>query len=65
MTAFWVAISIALVVVWVFTVADLFGRHLDRRHTFAWLLIVILLPFVGAVLYWVVRRREVVGADSG
>jgi phospholipase D-like protein len=65
MTAFWVAISVVLVVVWAFTVADIFRRHLDQRHTLAWLLIVILLPFAGALLYWVLRRREVVGADSG
>jgi hypothetical protein len=65
MTAFWVAISIAVVVVWAFTVVDLFSRHLDRRRTLAWLLIVILLPFAGALLYWVLRRREAVGADSG
>jgi hypothetical protein len=64
MTAFWVAISIALLVVWVFTVVDLFGRHLDRRHTLAWLLIVILLPFAGALLYWVLGRREILGADG-
>jgi cytochrome bd-type quinol oxidase subunit 2 len=64
MTAFWVALSIALLVVWVFTVVDLFSRHLDRRHTLAWLLIIILLPFAGALLYWVLRRREAVGADS-
>jgi hypothetical protein len=60
MSAFWVAISVALVAVWVFTVVDLFSRHLDRRHTLAWFLIVILLPFVGALLYWVLRRREAV-----
>jgi hypothetical protein len=65
MTAFWVAISVALVAVWAFTVADIFRRHLDRRQTLAWLLIVILLPFAGALLYWVLRRREAVGADSG
>jgi hypothetical protein len=65
MTAFWVAISIAVVVVWAFTVVDLFSRHLDRRRTLAWLLIVILLPFAGALLYWVMRRREIVGADNG
>jgi len=65
MTAFWVAISVVLVVVWAFTVADILRRHLDQRHTLAWLLIVILLPFAGALLYWVLRRREVVGADSG
>jgi hypothetical protein len=64
MTAIWVAVSIALVVIWVFTVVDLFSRHLDRRHTIAWLLIVILLPFAGALLYWVLRRREAIGADS-
>jgi hypothetical protein len=57
-TAFWVAASLALVVVWAFTVADIFRRNLDRRQLLAWLLIVILLPFAGALLYWVLRRRE-------
>jgi hypothetical protein len=65
MTAFWVAISVALVLVWVFTVADIFRRHLDRRRTLAWLLIVILLPFAGALLYWALRRREGIGARNG
>jgi hypothetical protein len=65
MTAFWVVISVALVAVWAYTVADILRRPLDRRQTLAWVLIVILLPFVGALLYWVLRRREAVGADSG
>ena len=65
MTAIWVAISIALLVVWAFTVADIFRSKLDRRHTLAWLLIVILLPFAGALLYWVLRRRDAVGTDHG
>jgi hypothetical protein len=64
MTVFWVAISIALLAVWVFTLVDLFSRHLDGRHTLAWLLIIILLPFAGALLYWVLRRREAVGAGG-
>ena len=65
MTAFWVAISIALVAVWVFTLVDLFSRHLDRRHTLAWVLIVVLLPFAGALLYRVLRRREAIDAGTG
>ena len=65
MTAFWVAISVVLVVVWAFTVADIFRRRLDQKHTLAWVLIVVLLPFAGALLYWVLRRREAVDADSG
>jgi hypothetical protein len=57
-TAFWVAASVVLVVVWAFTLADILRRGLDRRQLLAWILIVILLPFLGALLYWVLRRRE-------
>ena len=58
MTWLWIAIALAVVIVWVFSLVDLFGRHLDRRHTLAWLLIVVLLPIAGSILYWVVRTRE-------
>lgn len=64
MTAFWVAVSIAVVVVWAFTVVDLFSRHLDRPRMLAWLLMIILLPFAGALVYWVVRRRELQGTKT-
>ena len=65
MTALWAAISVALLIVWVFTVADIIRRRLERGRTIAWILIVMLLPFAGAVLYWVLRSREGVGADGG
>jgi hypothetical protein len=58
MTALWAVLGTAAVIVAVFTLVDLFRRHLDRRHTLAWLLIVVLLPLVGSVLYWVLRRKE-------
>jgi uncharacterized integral membrane protein len=47
---------VVLVIVWVVTVADMIGRHLPRGQTAAWLLIVILLPFVGSILYWALRK---------
>jgi phospholipase D-like protein len=62
LTGLWVAASVALVAVWAFTVADILRRGFDRRRLLAWILIVILLPFLGALLYWVLRRREVVGS---
>lgn len=65
MTGLWIAASVALVAVWAFTVADILRRGFDRRRLLAWILIVILLPFVGALLYWVLRRREAIGADRG
>jgi hypothetical protein len=47
---------VVLVVIWVITVSDMLRRHLGRGPTAAWLLIVILLPFLGSLLYWVLRK---------
>jgi hypothetical protein len=51
-------IGVALVIVWVITVVDIVRRHLGAKQTSAWLLIVVLLPFVGALAYWVLRKPE-------
>ena len=56
MELIWGTIGIVLVIVWVITVVDIVRRHLGAKQTAAWLLIVILLPFVGAVAYWVMRK---------
>jgi hypothetical protein len=60
MIEFWQAIggvlALALLAIWVLTVVDIVRRHLGARTTAAWLTIVLLLPFVGAVLYWVLRK---------
>jgi hypothetical protein len=47
---------VVLLVVWVITVSDMLRRHLGRGKTAAWLVIVILLPFAGSILYWVLRQ---------
>jgi hypothetical protein len=52
----WGIAGFLLLVVWTISVVDIFRRHLGRQQTAAWLLIVVLLPFVGALLYWVMRR---------
>jgi hypothetical protein len=53
---FWTLIVICVVIIWVITLIDLFRRHLGAGPTAGWLIIVILLPFVGAVAYWIVRK---------
>ena len=52
----WQAVLVLLAIVWLITVVDLVRRRLDRRRTVAWLLLVLLVPFAGALWYWVVRR---------
>jgi hypothetical protein len=61
MSALWIAIGVTVLIVWVFSVVDIFSRHLDRKQTLAWLLIVILLPIAGSILYWLLRGREARG----
>jgi phospholipase D-like protein len=50
--------GLALIAIWVVTIVDLFRRHLGSGKTAAWLLIVIIVPFVGSCLYWILRKPE-------
>ena len=52
----WGILGFLLFIVWVITVIDIVRSHLGAQRTAAWLLIVILLPFVGALGYWVLRK---------
>jgi hypothetical protein len=56
MSFIWYTIGAILLVVWVVTIVDIIRRRLGAKRTTAWLLIVLILPFVGAILYWI--RRE-------
>jgi type VI protein secretion system component VasK len=56
MTTFWFLAGFLLLIVWLFTVVDLVRRHLGAKQTAAWLLIVTILPFAGAIAYWAMRK---------
>jgi hypothetical protein len=55
-TIIWFTIGIALLLIWGITVADLIKRRLSTGQTVAWLLIVVIVPFLGAILYWAMRK---------
>jgi predicted PurR-regulated permease PerM len=48
--------AIVLLAVWIITIVDVFHSRLGAGRTAAWILIVLLLPFVGSILYWVLRK---------
>jgi uncharacterized integral membrane protein len=50
-------LGLILLVIWVLTIVDIVRSHLGAAKTSAWILIVILLPFVGSLLYWFVLRE--------
>jgi membrane protease YdiL (CAAX protease family) len=56
MTVFFTIAAIALVVIWVITLVDLFRRHYTGWTIVGWLAVIVLLPFIGALIYWGVRK---------
>jgi DMSO/TMAO reductase YedYZ heme-binding membrane subunit len=53
----WGTIGVLILIVWAITVYDIFRRHLGGKQTALWLLLVIILPFVGALIYWGTRKE--------
>ena len=58
MSLLWGAIAVVAAVVWLVTISDLVRRRLGTSRTVAWLLIVLIVPLLGAALYWVLRGPE-------
>ena len=52
-------LGVLALVLWVVALVDLFRRwnELDRRQHSAWLLLIVLVPIVGSILYLASRPR--------
>jgi hypothetical protein len=55
-TATWVFILIPLLVVWVIGIFDIVRSPLARSTKAAWIVIVLILPVIGTVVYFATRR---------
>jgi hypothetical protein len=55
-TVFWTIGAIALAVIWVISIVDVFRRHYSGGATVGWLALIVLLPFIGALIYWAKRK---------
>ncbi|HEU4974902.1 MAG TPA: PLD nuclease N-terminal domain-containing protein [Baekduia sp.] len=56
MGVIWGLIAVLLVIVVLISIADVVRRHLSAGQTAAWILLVLILPFVGSLIYWALRR---------
>jgi Phospholipase_D-nuclease N-terminal len=55
-TATWVFILVPLLIVWVIGIFDILRSPLRRSTKAVWILIVLILPVVGTVIYFATRR---------
>ena len=68
MGAMWMIIGCLLLIVWVLSIVDIFRRHYSGGTTVGYLALVVILPFVGSIIYWAVRKptqAEIDHAFSG
>lgn len=58
----WTLLAVVAIVAWLVALVDIVRRRgeLVRRQLIAWVLIVVILPVVGTVLYFVFGRKPAV-----
>jgi hypothetical protein len=55
--SFWVwIVSVVVLIIWVISIVDIIRRDLDAAHTAGWILVVVLLPALGSLIYWALRK---------
>src|SRR3954451_7432717 len=52
----WTLIAFVVVIIWILTIVDIVRRHLGAKLTAAWILVVVILPLVGSIVYWAMRK---------
>jgi hypothetical protein len=56
MTVLWIIGLSVLALVWVLSIVDIFRRHYPVWTTVGCLALVVILPFVGSLIYWAARK---------
>jgi hypothetical protein len=60
---FWL-VGVAAFVFWLWVLIDILKSEFTGSNKIVWLLAVILLPLLGAVLYWFIGREQKVGDEE-
>jgi len=56
MSLLWIIVFCVVALVWVLSIVDIVRRHYSARTTAAWLLLIVILPIVGTIIYWFARK---------
>ena len=53
-------ISFALVVLWIIAIVDVLVNKFKGKNKILWILIILFLPVLGAILYLIIGRKQIV-----
>jgi len=54
---FWIIIGVLAAILAVITIVDVVRHHLGGGRTALWILLIVILPFIGSVIYWATRKE--------
>jgi hypothetical protein len=54
---FWIIIGVLAAILAVITIVDAVRHHLGAGRTALWILLIVILPFIGSVIYWATRKE--------
>src|SRR4051794_24924904 len=52
----WTLIAFVVAIIVILTIVDIVRRHIGAKATTAWILIVIIVPIIGSIIYWAMRK---------
>ena len=56
MTVLWIIVACLVAVVWVLSIVDIIRRRYPTWTTIGWIVLIVILPFLGTLIYWGVRK---------
>ncbi len=56
MTVLWFIVAILVAIVWVLSIVDIIRSRYSTWTTIGWIALVVILPFIGSLIYWAVRK---------
>jgi hypothetical protein len=56
MSVLWITLFCLVALMWVLSIVDIVRRHYSGSVTAAWIALVLILPILGPIIYWVVRK---------
>lgn len=62
MSVLWIIVLCLVALVWVLSIVDIVRQRYSGGTTAAWLALVLILPIVGSIIYWFVRKPT--GAEA-
>jgi hypothetical protein len=63
-TFIWIVSACVLAVVWVLSIVDIVRRRYPTWTAIGWIALVLLLPFLGSIVYWLVRKPTPAEVDA-